>query len=400
MPSRVFTEGIGHTNETVSATVDSSGNLVMAKDIKLPAAGGIKDSSGNSLVTEAGGAVTLSDKVIPANSFMFRNKIINGNFDFWQRGTSQTSSGYGSADRWSIGHGTSSKTASQQSFANGQTDVPGNPKFYLRHVVTSSSGGYVVLTQNIEGVETLAGKTVTLSFYAKADSNKNIASAYTRYYGTGGSPSPSTFEDSIGVTTHNLTTSWQKFTTTVSIPSISGKTLGTNGNDYLHLVIWFDSGSTYSSRNNSLGQQSGTFDIAQVQLEEGSSATPFEHRPPGIELSLCQRYYYRLISEQIFTSFAIGRAFTTTNGTAVVFLPVPMRTSPPVLNFTAINNSGYTGAPWDYQLGSISLTTGQSKDNRTIGIQVTLAVSTSQSSWLLGTGNTSSYVFMDFTAEL
>ena len=103
MPSRVFTEGIGHTNETVSATVDSSGNLVMAKDIKLPAAGGIKtsggavilneaggnvslgdvrlptsggikDSSGNNLLTEAGSAVTLSDKVIPANSFMFRDR--------------------------------------------------------------------------------------------------------------------------------------------------------------------------------------------------------------------------------------------------------------------------------------------------------------------------------------
>ena len=184
MPSRVFTEGIGHTNETVSATVDSSGNLVMAKDIKLPAAGGIKDSSGNNLLTEAGSAVTLSDKVIPANSFMFRNKIINGNFDFWQRGTSQTSSGYGSTDRWGLGHATSSKTASQQSFANGQTDVPNNPKYYLRHVITSSSGGYVYAGQPIEGVETLSGKTVTLSFYAKADSNKNIATEFQQYFGS------------------------------------------------------------------------------------------------------------------------------------------------------------------------------------------------------------------------
>ena len=61
MPSRVFTEGIGHTNETVSATVDSSGNLVMAKDIKLPAAGGIKDSGGNAVINESGGNVSIGN---------------------------------------------------------------------------------------------------------------------------------------------------------------------------------------------------------------------------------------------------------------------------------------------------------------------------------------------------
>ena len=67
MPSRVFTEGIGHTNETVSATVDSSGNLVMAKDIKLPAAGGIKTSGGAVILNEAGGNVSLGDVRLPSS---------------------------------------------------------------------------------------------------------------------------------------------------------------------------------------------------------------------------------------------------------------------------------------------------------------------------------------------
>ena len=67
MPSRVFTEGIGHTNETVSATVDSSGNLVMAKDIKLPAAGGIKTSGGAVILNEAGGNVSLGDVRLTAS---------------------------------------------------------------------------------------------------------------------------------------------------------------------------------------------------------------------------------------------------------------------------------------------------------------------------------------------
>ena len=64
MPSRVFTEGIGHTNETVSATVDSSGNLVMAKDIKLPAAGGIKTSGGSAIINESGGTVTVTNATL------------------------------------------------------------------------------------------------------------------------------------------------------------------------------------------------------------------------------------------------------------------------------------------------------------------------------------------------
>ena len=252
---------------------------------------------GNIIATHTGvegtGQVSLTNVSLGGGAFMFRNKIINGNFDIWQRETSQTSAGYGSADRWNNDHSGSSKTASQQAFTLGQTEVPGNPKYYLRHVVTSvsGSGNYCLTQQKIEGVSTLAGKTATLSFWAKADSNKNIATEFSQFFATGGSPSSTV--NGIGVTTHSLTTSWQKFTTTVSIPSISGKTLGTNGNDYLHLVIWFDSGSTYSSRNNSLGQQSGTFDIAQVQLEIGTAATPFEHRPIGMELSLCQRYYQK-----------------------------------------------------------------------------------------------------------
>ena len=278
---------------------------------------------GVEVLKKTSGEINLTNtNFVPNSSFMFRNKIINGNFDFWQRGTSQTSSDYGSVDRWGLGHATSSKTASQQSFANGQTDVPNNPKYYLRHVITSSSGGYVYAGQPIEGVETLSGKSVTFSFYAKTDSNKSIATELQQYFGSGGSPSSQI--TGIGVTTHNLTTSWQKFTVTTTIPSISGKTIGTNSNDYLALNFWFEAGSNLSSRTNSLGNQSGTFDIAQVQLEEGTVATPFEHRPIGMELSLCQRYFCKT-GQNIF----IGRG----NSNSAVFgvtLPVSMRSTPTI----------------------------------------------------------------------
>jgi len=234
-------------------------------------------------ITDTGGSTLLGR----------RNAIINGNFDVWQRGTSQTAGGYGSADRWNSSIGTSTQSVSQQTFTVGQTDVPNNPKYFYRNVVTtgSTAGSYAAVQYKIEGVETFAGETVTLSFYAKADSSKNIAVEFTQYFGTGGSPS--TAISSIEVTTVALTSSWAKYTVTVDIPSVSGKTLGTNGNDFLRFYFWLDAGSDFNARTNSLGNQSGTFDIAQVQLEKGSVATAFERRSYWEELALCERYYRR-----------------------------------------------------------------------------------------------------------
>lgn len=385
MPSQLDVEKIRHTNGTDALTFDSSGNTNLQKDLKfgstaaiknsagnnilsesggnvtiqnvrLPASGGISDSSGNALLTESGGAVSLGSTVVPSSSMMFRNKIINGNFDIWQRGTSQTTADYGSADRWENFHSGSTKTASQQTFTVGQTDVPGNPKYYLQTVVSSvaGSGNRVLVNQKIEGVSTLAGQTVTLSFWAKADSNMSIATEFAHIFGTGGSPSSNVFE--IGVTTHNLTTSWQKFTATVSIPSISGKTIGTDGNDKLQINFWFDAGSDWNSRTNSLGQQSGTFDIAQVQLEEGPVATPFEQRPYGMELSLCKRYFQHIGKPNevnyLLVNTLLGSAFRA----PVPYLPVEMRAIPAIVYFN--QNSGATGELREFSSGVAIAITG------------------------------------------
>lgn len=220
----------------------------------------------------------------------FRNAIINGNFDHWQRGTSFSGVQYG-ADRWRNSAANSSISQDRVSFTLGQTDVPNEPEYFCRTAVTSAAGAgnFALLTQRIEGVRTFAGQTVTLSFWAKADAAKNIAVEFEQFFGSGGSPSATV--TSIGVTTLSLTTSWQKFTVTAEIPSLAGKTVGTDGRDNLRVNIWFDAGSDFNARTNSLGQQSGTFDIAQVQLEAGTVATPFERRSVGTELALCQRYY-------------------------------------------------------------------------------------------------------------
>ena len=263
---------------------------------------------------------------VSGSTLMFRNKLINGNFDVWQRGTSQTASGYGSDDRWSNGNLGSTKTTSQQIFSNGQTDVPNSPRYWSRTVVASvaNASNYCLKSQSIENVSTLSGQIVTLSFWAKADASKNIAIEFLQYFGTGGTPSSSV--SGIGVTTVSLTTSWTKYTVTTSIPSIAGKTLGTANDHFLAVYFWFDAGSSFNSRTNSLGQQSGTFDIAQVQLEAGSSATAFEQRPIGLELSLCQRYFCSFGGNAVYETPVVGNALSSTRAYFCVPFPVEMRT--------------------------------------------------------------------------
>ena len=244
-------------------------------------------------VTINGTTGITTPALVNGTALAFRNKIINGNFDFWQRGTSL---GSGTslrflADRFNNNSEGTTYSASQQSFSIGQADVANNPSYFHRTIVSSvaGNGNYCQLQHRIENVATLSGTTATLSFYAKSNANRNFSIDFSQYFGTGGTPSSVVF--GIGVQKLSLTTSWQKFTLTVNIPSIIGKTIGTNNDNSLIVHFWFDAGSDFNSRTNSLGQQSGTFDIAQVQLEEGSVATPFENRPIGTELQLCKRYF-------------------------------------------------------------------------------------------------------------
>ena len=267
-----------------------------------------------------------------------RNAIINGNFDIWQRGTSFTGSEYG-ADRWFHGRAGTTHTATRQAFTLGQTDVPGEPTYFCRTVVSSvaGAGNFSLLLQYIEDVRTFAGQQVTVSFWAKADATKNIAVELVQGFGSGGSPS--TGVTAIGVSKVSIGTTFQKVTVTATVPSISGKTLGTNNNDNLALLFWFDAGSDFNARTDSLGQQSGTFEIAQVQVEPGPVATPFERRPIGTELALCQRYYIGSNEEAYLGASAYG---VQTTAVSVIF-PVQMRATP-TITMTSTGSINTTGS--------------------------------------------------------
>ena len=221
------------------------------------------------------------------------NYIINGNFDIWQRGTSQTSGGYGSDDRWFNHNQFTTKTHSRQSFAVGDTFPDGNPapKYYSRTVVSSVTGpsNTCVKQAKLEDVTLLAGRKVTLAFYARADASKNITIEFSQSLGTGGSPSLGIV--AIKVEKISLSTTFQRFVITCDIPSVAGKILGTDNNSYTQVNFWFDAGSSFDTRTDSLGHQSGTFDIACVSLVKGDVDIKPIPRSIGEELELCMRFY-------------------------------------------------------------------------------------------------------------
>lgn len=242
------------------------------------------DSDGNLTLKNTGitGVTNINDGPLAG----FRNAIINGDFDIWQRGTSFSSPAFNAytADRWFIIFDGASaiRTISRQQFIVGQTDVPDQPRYYLRFAQSSAGSGatYNVLRQRIEGVRTFAGKTISVSLYAKAVSSLTLPKIeFIQYFGSGGSPSADVF--TTVVASQSISASWVKYTYSVSIPSISGKTIGTNNDDDLSFLIYLPINTTF------------TFDVSHIQIEPGAQATPFERRPLSVELGLCQRYYWK-----------------------------------------------------------------------------------------------------------
>jgi hypothetical protein len=247
------------------------------------------------------------------------NAIINGAFDIWQRGTSFTSGGY-TSDRWTQVTD-KTVTTSRQTFSPGTAPVAGyEGQFFLRQAV-NSGGTFQVLSQLVEDVRTFAGTTVTLSYWAKADAPVDNNVVIAQNFGTGGSTSV----DSSPII-HALTTSWARYTATFTLPSISGKTIGTNSFLDLRVIRTIDA-------------LAHTVDIWGVQLEAGPVATPFRRNANSLqgELAACQRYAFsvNLPSEGSFTRFGLGQAFAGTSAAVQLYPPVRLRAAP-----TSITTAG------------------------------------------------------------
>ena len=328
-----------------------------------------------------------------------KNKIINGDFGINQRAftTTTTSAAYG-FDRWLYAYSDGTSTYSAQTFTVGAAPVTGYESTNFARVVTTGqtlTSAFTQLVQKIESVKTFANQTVTVSFWAKAATGTpKVSIELDQQFGSGGSPSTR-------VTTYagqaTLSTSWARYSATVALPSISGKTLGTASDNYLGLNLFLSAGSNFNARTNSLGIQSNTFDFWGVQVEYGSYATPFQTATGTLqgELAACQRYYY-LHASGTSKMFANANALSATFAQGYIQFPVTMRTTPTTACTSGTDYYDFNRNGGDDLFNSLTVylasTTGTTLYNSTE------IASTAGHGGLFLTNNASAFVA--FTAEL
>ena len=289
------------------------------------------------------------------------NRIINGAFDFWQRGTSSTSNGLVAADRWinSIVGGT--VTQSRQAFTVGDTLGSNNPTYFLRQAVSGQTltSQFGATQQRIEGVRSYAGQTITFLGWARRSSGTgNMVVEGAQVFGTGGSPSASI--TAISPTTVTLTGSFAPFAAVITVPSITGKTLGTNANDYFSVTIWASAGSDFNARTNSLGLQTIGVDLWGVHIKVGThttAATDLYKQPEmGPELARCQRYYQSFGGNATYERIASGNVFSTTQAYIVVMPKVTMRSAPTLSSVSQLAVQNASGASVNATVAAETLT--------------------------------------------
>jgi len=295
-----------------------------------------------------------------------KNKIINGDFSINQRAlTSTTSSNTYGFDRWLFTNTGGTGTYSAQTFTLGAAPVAGYEGKNFASVQTtgqSAASDVTIFRQYIESVRTFAGQTVTVSFWAKsASGTPKVAVELAQTFGTGGGGSTDVTNYAGQVT---LSTSWARYSVTVALPSIAGKTFGANPDDSLRLNLFLSAGSTFNARTGTLGIQTNTFSFWGVQVEYGLKATPFQTATGTIqgELAACQRYYWRANTiATVAAVFGYGSASSTTVEFAYANFPVEMRVKPTAIdnptvgtNFTLID-----GASNSYALTALSFDSNQ-----------------------------------------
>ena len=311
-------------------------------------------SGDNGLTFPAG-----STQVQAGNYQTMVNRIINGRMEIDQRnaGASVTpTTGNYTLDRWQVSLSQTSKLTVQQNA--GSVTPPTGFKNYLG--ITSSSAysitasDFFTIQQRIEGFNvadldwgTANAKTVTLSFWVRSSLTGTFGGAFQNENADRAYPFSYTISSA---------NTWEYKTVTVA-----GDTTGTWGTGSgIGVTIRFGLG-VGSDRNGTAGSWAGsnffsstgatsvvgtngaTFYITGVDLRVGSyTVVPQDFRAYGTELALCQRYYYKATASQNFTNFAIGRSYSSTEGTACFTLPVPMRATPTGSTPTVSGNFTYS----------------------------------------------------------
>ena len=323
------------------------------------------------------------------------NPVINSAFQVWQRGTSFGAQGalgasaY-TADRYQFyrGGGVTGATMSRQ--VTGDTTNLPNIQYCARLQRDSgnTSAATIYAFQTLESVNSIpfAGKTVTVSFYARAGANYSNVSSLMNFAlisgtGTDGNVLAGFTGSSTVITTNvTLTTTWQRFTVSGTVPSNSAQLgfypnftpVGTAGAaDYL--------------------------DITGFQIDIGSVALPFRTNGATIqgELAACQRYYFRQGGLQTFQLFGSGYADQTTTAQIMMPLPVVMRVLPTSLDFSTLN---LTSGGANFTVSSMTFNTNVS-GNPLVALYPVTSGLTAQRPYFL-TGNNSLSAYVGVSAEL
>jgi hypothetical protein len=275
-------------------------------------------------------AVTLAQSASAGNTLNFKNRLINGDFEIWQRGTGPTylTSGLYQADRWTC----MGFQAARHQRVSVTSPVAGMTARFANRVGSSTvaeNGGGTRMTcdQKIESINCydLAGRTVTYSFWIRFSSAtaasvaNSVNSAFGNFNsyiaGSTTNTDSATSPDSIGtvvgvnvITNGSLPTTWTKITGTTTVP------VGSN-----NVALRLGFGALGSTTNPG----DVWYEVTECQVELGSIATAFDRRPYSLEEMLCQRYFQWNARQNLF-----GR-----DSGSVVFnhvCPVPMRATPTV----------------------------------------------------------------------
>lgn len=392
--------------------IDSSGNVgigTTSPDAKLTVSGAASFADGTASapgIANTGdldtgmyfpaaneAAITTGGTVAAAfnsNGLFFRNRIINGDMRIDQRNAgasvTQTATNIYSVDRWQSYGSVTSKMTLQRS-----TVVPTG---FTNSLLVTSSSAYSVLSsdifivrQQIEGFNvadlnwgTSSAVTVTLSFWVRSSLTGTFGGSFAS---TGGLLFyPFTY-------TINSANTWEQKTITVAGPTTGGATtdnsasiqvifgLGVGSSNSQTAGSWTSSsGYSATGATSVVGTNGATWYVTGVQLETGSVATPFERRPYGTELMLCQRYYYRTTPTSAGRIAMAASSATNSTGRAVIPFPVTMRAAP-----SALEQSGTAG---DYSIFFLTTATACTS----VPTFSTGTVQASEISWTATAGHT------------
>jgi hypothetical protein len=287
-----------------------------------------------------------------ANGVGFRNRIINGDMRIDQRNAGAAVTVNASTDFFPIDRFVGYGTATDGVFTLQQSTTA--PAGFVNSIVATvttadasvGTSEYYFLSQRIEGTNvadlgfgTANAKTVTLSFWVRS----SLTGTFGGCLGNGGFNRSYPFLYTISVAN-----TWEY--KTVTIPGdTTGTWLTTTG---IGMRVYWDFGSGSNNVNTAdawvgageVGATGGvklistlnaTWYVTGVQLEVGSVATPFERRPYGTELALCQRYFVKFggnVTDEAIGTFGTGASATTSR--IYVPLPVSMRAAPSVSSST------------------------------------------------------------------